>query len=903
MASILKDSGGLFSTSEEEKRKLTGQPQLQPGQLPPQSPGGAASMGASPDSAKMTGSSAQKTSAIRAAGAPPAQDINRAQRLTAPTPTGPTDAVKAAQEKADRLKQMSSIDMQVQGMIEQRMQQMQAQQFNNLQINQQAIQQVDETQRPGVQAALEAFRTAPDENARQQALQQLQNATGNAALTAEGVYSYFQGGPEAFRQFTSQILPENVKLGALPQFAEQYDVNQLAADLNTTPEDLANLTLPELQQKIQDVEAQNFNKMQTIDAELMTATGARRQALLAEKQQLTAMGVTGIEASIDTLQQSIDAAGSVKVAGEDMALADILSDDKLSDLIVSVAGDQKALEEMKANNDTKALAEWIEANSQTLNSIGQSYRQTTRDYAAIQEQAAKAMTDTGASEELFTAVMGPKPKNFTAEEWATYQSEMASNPIFQALAEDDFLKEQLNLTPSAAAALQKMSKSNILTLSAASQQVRDNPVVSGLTGFEPGKLLTSLDDAAKVNKAIAVAAAVQGNESIIGSDLFKKEFQADNITPEIATQIATTPGMWDEILATDAANKSLQKLGDNPTGDQLASFLTGGQDGVTMDTINNSMANVAMLAKLGDKDAAATLKLMQQYFGPDGKLGPEDAAAIKALVQATGGTLSDVVAGKKSFADILGEVGAGLNKAASATSSDVGIRGAAGILADGVITSEELANADDKTLAVLATTPEGKKQAGGEISSRRDKAQLAKVNNYMNTFYEKNLAPLIANPNGFPAVNKIRVQDGVIRYSSIPAGKTINEYKASASSVAAMIKVLSAQLNNFLPKGSVGYNRLVEQINTLEKMEAGIERERKLVEQKQAADEDKRNKDKAAYDYLLSAPGIAFSARNKKELRDYLAGNGPRPPWLDSYKARTTNTGSSGSGSNAGQRQ
>lgn len=695
MATTLKQGGSLFQTSEEEKAKLQGQPNPNTPALTPQ---GNAAAGGSPDSAKMQGTPAQKTAALRTPATPPQQDYARATRMTPQTPQGPDAAAKAAAEKADRLKQMSSIDVQVQGMIEARMQQMQQQQFSQATLNEQALGKVKEEQQPAVRAALEAFRTAPDEATRQTALQQLQNATGNAALTPEQVSGYFQTGAEAFRESAAAVLPENVKLGQLPEFAEQYDVNQIAADLGVTPEAVADMTLEQLQQAVQDTEAQNFNKMQEVDAKLLTASGAERQALLAEKRRLTAMGVTGVEASIDRLQQSITAASSVRVAGEEKALQDILSDDALSDLIVNAAGDDKTLAAMKLRPETQGLAEWIELNKQNLADIGKLYRTTTREYMGVQEEAQKAIEGLGVSEDVFKAVMGDKPANFTAEQWATYQADMQANPVFQAASEDEWLKS--NLTPENAALLKDMDKEDIKTLSAASQIAAENADIAQLLGIEGGSLLTDAQTADDVDRALKVKNALGDQNMLMSNPLFQKEWKAGNIDEAVAAQLAADPDIWVEIEAANTAREKWEKAAPD-TADEVLSLLSGDGPKLTLDSINNALSNLKTLSLVGDPKAKELYDNMKKYFDGDGdgKFTDKDIPFIQKAIGALSGNLADIAKGNESFADFMEKIQSGVTNM-DYHNNEGGMQEAADAIKDGLSITELNAMGPEALLAL-----------------------------------------------------------------------------------------------------------------------------------------------------------------------------------------------------------
>ena len=186
---VLTNQGGsLIEQTEEQYKKLMRTPGQQP-----LSSAGAAAMGASPDQSKRVGTEAQKQAAARVNMAP-TQTAQQATRTT-PQPQQQLPTQQAAKEKADRIRQLGTLGTRVEGLIQQRLDQLEASKAQ-VQVNNDAINALPSTQRDAARKALTDYLqvSATGNAAKQQAaLKQLSSLLGVDALTSDGIKNYYQG--------------------------------------------------------------------------------------------------------------------------------------------------------------------------------------------------------------------------------------------------------------------------------------------------------------------------------------------------------------------------------------------------------------------------------------------------------------------------------------------------------------------------------------------------------------------------------------------------------------------------------------------------------------------------------------------------------------------------------------
>lgn len=397
------------------------------------SPSGVKASGGSPDAAKMQGTPAQKgavTSAPRMQET--RQQVGRITQDQAVTPQ--QEALKAQSESMKRLEHLGP---KLQGLMAQRMQEVQAKQFdpNSLAIDETYVASQFDEGSDEYTAAMTALTNFIQNGATEDEAKILAQQLGLENLA--DISQFYQGSDDVILGL-SQSLGAEVTIGQLPD-AEFVD-DQLAQDLGLTLPELQAMTVPELEQRINEVQQQNFTAIRQLQAELasLPAGSNRREDILNQLRRLAAQGVTGVEASVRQLEEDIAAGKTLNLAGEEFTLAEITQDEKLSELIGNMATNEVMLNEMLASEDEGArqLAEWVKQNQEAVSELIGAAQATATGFQDVQTQAQDWRNEIEGFEGL---VEGADADLFTSEELASIQSALANNEVYKAAMSDPAL--------------------------------------------------------------------------------------------------------------------------------------------------------------------------------------------------------------------------------------------------------------------------------------------------------------------------------------------------------------------------------------------------------------------------------------------------------------------------------
>lgn len=491
---LMKQGQGLVETSQEEIQKQTG--------MTPLSPAAAKTAGANPDVAKMAGTPAAKQSLYK-----PLEDtqktLQQAQRQTQMLDKQRQQAQDQAAAKMDRLKQLGTMGAQIEGLIQQRLGVQQGatsglatQNIAAPVINQAAIDLLPETQRAAAAAALQAYAAATDVNAKQQALVSLSTTLGRPVKDSD-IGDYFQQLPELATAATKQAVTAPITLGGLQP--SWLNVQQTATDLGVTEAELQSYTPEQLQAKLQEVEANEYNRIANLKAEYATAVGARKLQIQNELTQLGQAGATGTEAQFDRMQQAIDEGQTLMVGGREMSLEEILTEDSISNLISDAATNPQALADLKKTPGYEALASWIETNQAELNELATGMRSDVRSFGDVQSNLAGIQSNLG---NLSSVILGDIPQYATQEQLTALQDKLNSSGLYASIQADPSFKAQLEADPKLATQLKDKTKEEIDNLKAITDLAKNNGDIAEAFGLNAGEFIT---DPAKAETFVATS--------------------------------------------------------------------------------------------------------------------------------------------------------------------------------------------------------------------------------------------------------------------------------------------------------------------------------------------------------------------------------------------------------------
>jgi len=305
-----------------------------------------------------------------------------------------TPADQAAKEKAQTLASMGPVRSRVQALIEQRVQDVSAQQ-TQLEINDAQIQALPAEFQVAARAALETYKNdldiatgLPKEANAQTFYDILEQANmgAQASLSGGGINNYLANQSDVIGGAAQGALEGAVNLGEMDitQLGTSYE--DLASALGVPVEQVMSMSLDDLDSAIDAVEANELNRYEQIQAKLADSRlpPAQKQQLLDELNQLSGQGVTGAEQAVDLLDEQITAAGQIDIGGETMSLEKALGDEGISRTIANAVDDPDFLEDLKGVPGYEALAGWIETNRDSLKELTGELEDSTEDFLTTQ---------------------------------------------------------------------------------------------------------------------------------------------------------------------------------------------------------------------------------------------------------------------------------------------------------------------------------------------------------------------------------------------------------------------------------------------------------------------------------------------------------------------------------------
>jgi len=772
---LMKQGQGLVETSDEEIKKQSG--------FTPLSPAAVKTQGGTPQQAAMAGTPAAKQSLYK-----PLEDtqktLQQAQRQTQMLDKQRQQAQDQAAAKMDRLKQLGTMGAQIEGLIQQRLGSQQGatsglatQNIAAPVINQAAIDLLPETQRAAAAAALQAYASAADVNAKQQALVSL-SAALNRPVKDSDIGDYFQQLPELATAAAKQAVGTSITLGNLQP--SWLNVQQTAADLGISEQELQGYTPEQLQAKLQEVESNEYNRIANLKAEYATAVGARKLQIQNELTQLGQAGATGTEAQFDRMQQAVDEGQTLMVGGQEMSIEDILTKDSLSNLISDAASNPQALAELKRTPGYEALAGWIESNQTELNELATGMRSDVRSFEGVQSNLADIQSNLG---NLSSVILGDIPQYATQAQLDELNTKLASSGLYQSIQADPGFKAQLEANPKLAEQLKNKTKEEIDNLKSITDMVKNNGDIAAAFGLNEGEFVTDPDKASTfVATANVLSNAPKEVDEQQKLDIARMVADGD-VTLNVVESLMQHPGEIADVVSENAAIKEYNTVKDD--FDKFSEWAFGG---TKPDDINKLLSGLESVKNFGtakeQQDADRVLNLFKKYVGADGRLDKSDMPNLLAALKSTG--LDKVATGGGTIAEQLASLKQ-MGQDATALAANDKVQGMVDIIAGGV-TFDELSNPDNATTLDLL--------AGNAYFKMHFPDSVKVLNNI------KEVRNLFSTSN--PAIGEKLIssmKDGMLDTA---------EVKAAAKKMS--IEEIQALLNSKLPFQSTTKNEVVSSV-------------------------------------------------------------------------------------------
>lgn len=449
-------SGGLAQASTEELAAQAGLP------AQPITPAGVSSLGASPNQSKMAGSSAQKTSALRA------------------SIKGQNDLSTRLREEQARTSQTAGEKSEVEGAA-------QAQHLGDLQSRVQQL--ATDKLHAGLGAASTKINTKTldttqiSDNETKLLVDTLKQNPSDQVTLGKLAQKLHPGQPVT-QEDIDKLVGTTTNQAAGQQVAANTSTSIKAAELPTEIQseikkfipglDISNLSLEDIQREIQSEIDTEYNKTAHEEHKLSDPyVGAAERA--EARKNLRDMGATGIaaaESSTDQLADKIANADTVKFNGQDVPVSQLLASDHVAGLVANYladpdSGENKQLaknepELIKLVNDFKPLMEHAVAGLSSGVVDSAKLHQKNQNLASVE-------LGNGASMKLSDEVMKAIDPSWGQ---VTGQASVASHsPILQwmnnpaiGVQDKQALNDILNKHPELTAELAKMNAADLTKL-------------------------------------------------------------------------------------------------------------------------------------------------------------------------------------------------------------------------------------------------------------------------------------------------------------------------------------------------------------------------------------------------------------------------------------------------------
>jgi len=391
---LVKTGSQLFETTPDSLASVTQDQGLVPGAAV--SPVAAAGLGTTKDQAKMAGSRAQIDKVIRESIEP--------SKTYRPEIIGPrtlkTEEEKARETRAAQAESLKGLGTRVSTLVQQSIDKSlmtagaEATRIANEKLLAKPKFLIDEFTRayPGIDpkqaTAIASAVEAGDLSKIPTLFKDLGISLGaKSAEEAMATLSKYVKQPEAtIATAVAGALGQDVKLSSLTD--EQYrdfGLAEAAKALGLNDTDMKELSLSELQAKVEALSSQDFTRVEELSriANDPAYPENVRQDAQRQLRDLSAVGVVATEADMEKLNQAVQSADSFTIGDNTYTVKDLLTDATLASIVTAYLEDEPEYKEA-VRNSSPALAAFIDANRAALKSVAKDLGEDVKTLADTQ---------------------------------------------------------------------------------------------------------------------------------------------------------------------------------------------------------------------------------------------------------------------------------------------------------------------------------------------------------------------------------------------------------------------------------------------------------------------------------------------------------------------------------------
>lgn len=390
-ALVRGQNGVLTEETPQTIQQLSGQAGLP---APPVDPMSAATVGANSHQQKMMGTPAQTQAAFAAAqdSTQTLQDATRRSQARSQA----TDQESQEKEKSQQLQQLGSLGDRVSDFM----------QGQRKALEQKGVIATDEqialptssaqlqglpsdpTQLTTLKDAAKAYLANPSDMKALLAINKALGRDPNSQVTPDEVQSLYESSTATLARSGADTVANSLTVADLatqPEFG--YDLNSLSDLLEVPADQLGKMTVPELQEKMQELQAQQFSNVQVNNQKATSNQlgGAERQLAHQLGREQAAVGLKATEADVQRLDQAINNADTVTFNGQQYKVGDLLQDSTISGIITDYlnAPEGSPLRKQLEASEPELL-KFIQSNKAVLDDAAKAMAGGTQQFKDIQ---------------------------------------------------------------------------------------------------------------------------------------------------------------------------------------------------------------------------------------------------------------------------------------------------------------------------------------------------------------------------------------------------------------------------------------------------------------------------------------------------------------------------------------
>lgn len=586
-----------------------------------------------------------------------------------------TQAQQATAERAAQIQQLGSLGVRVQDQVQQQFESV-AQQQAEAQIKisqlsaklglteeQEAAAKADPNSTYNqITSALQAFVDSGDVNAAEEALV----ALTQLGMSTQDAKDLIDTSAAALGITAAETISDKITLGQLDVTQLGYEsAAQLAGLLGVEESELNDMTVPQLEKLVTQVQQQEFNNIQIIKAQLaaLPPGSFQREILMRELRNMGAVGVTGLEAEIKETIEDLEMADKVQIGDQMFDAEDLLKDEEISRLIQDwVAADPEERETIFPSGEFPELTAWLDANQLALGELSNTFGERQEQFDTTQEEFSKMGTfeDIGVElnkDVISTFLPGYDPDiPLTTAQFQELSAQWSASPIGSITSNvnnewdkteiESFMRKANDLSIEDRAAMENLSAEDIMNASNTADILKFDTVglkdFLGMSGQE-GMIF----DQDMINKVEEYNDPIKAM-SEAGMSRWLEEDYISSLSGADMTTIMETED-------PEASMEDIKVFNDTTSDIEEVESMDDVMDIVFQDStidwngLTEEYDNLELLAKYGDPSAIEKLAWFKENIDLDGNGNLDDAdfELFKiALADATSGvTHEEMLAG------------------------------------------------------------------------------------------------------------------------------------------------------------------------------------------------------------------------------------------------------------------